>query len=115
MKGLINAESADTVRSDGTINFDAINKKIYNVDTHEDISTTMNNISIKLYDIKNNKFERNIERLENVDEVLENEEENFDATPDKIIEKTNSSTEKIHTKMNFTNTNFKDFRNLLIS
>ena len=115
LKGLINGENGDTVRSDGTINFDAINKKIYNIDTHEDISTTMNNISIKLYDIKNNKFERNIERLENVDEVLENEEENFDATPDKIIEKTNSSTEKIHTKMNFTNTNFKDFRNLLIS
>ena len=115
LKGLISGESTNTVRSDGTINFDAINKQLNSYTTEIDSNSAMNNISIKLYDIKNNKFERNIERLENVDEVLDDEEENFNEMPDKIVEKTTSSKEKINTKMSFTNTSFRDFRNLLIS
>ena len=73
----------------------------------------MENISIKLFDTKNNKFERNIERLENADEVLADEEENFNETPDKISERVASKHEKFNVKMDFTFQNKDQLKKML--
>ena len=102
IKSMISNASNEYMNTDGTIDFGLLNKDM-NKDLNSDseMSETMNNISIKLFDTKNNKFERNIERLENAEEVLADEEENFNETPDKISEKVASKNEKFNIKMNF--------------
>lgn len=116
LKNMIVNENNTYVRSDGTINFNAINDSLNktNYDS-DDISETMNNINIRLYDNRNNKFERNIEKLENVDEIMENEDENFNETPEQISERVSGKKEKINSKMEFNLSNFKSFKNLLVA
>lgn len=114
IKNMINNESNVYMNSDGTIDFSSINTGINSdVRNDSDISDTMENISIKLFDTKNNKFERNIERLENADEVLADEEENFNETPDKISERVTSKHEKFNVKMDFTFQNKDQLKKML--
>jgi len=117
MKDIITGDVADTyVNSDGTINFNNINKNIdHSYNNESDISETMNNINIRLYDSKNNKFERNIEMLQNPEEIMEDEEENFDTTPDKLSERVNSKNETIRNNMDFTIQNLSQLKSMMFN
>ena len=116
IKSMISNASNEYMNTDGTIDFGSLNKNM-NKDLNSDseMNETMNNISIKLFDTKNNNFERNIERLENAEEVLADEEENFNETPDKISEKVASKNEKFNIKMNFNIQNNEQIKKFLFT
>ena len=116
IKSMISNASNEYMNTDGTIDFGTLNKNM-NKDLNSDseMNETMNNISIKLFDTKNNNFERNIERLENAEEVLADEEENFNETPDKISEKVASKNEKFNIKMNFNIQNNEQIKKFLFT
>lgn len=114
LKDEINRPYGDGIyNSDGTINLANINQNATRDFTSTDsISESMNNISIRLYEM-NKKPERNIVHLDNKEEMLENEDEIFNSTPDEIQEKISTKNEKLTNKFQFTDSNIRDIKSTL--
>lgn len=112
----------ESMNPDGTLNMDSLNPmKIMNrmqndrnYVNSQDVSDTMDKISSSIFNSKV-LIERSIEKLESKD-LLDNEEEMFDANPEELKKDIKTTSEKSINKVQtsyFQNHNISDFRNVL--